>query len=246
MSSTSATEGPRPPEAEGAGALAAIEPSRRIVTLGLGALVAVLLIAGIVLIGALPDAGAFDARVERLFMENADLTSQTEIKLLEILAQSGTAFADTLASYRVVIFVLLLSSTALLVTSLAFLVILLTQARRLRQVERQGIRVTSLALERETRTVQINDMEFQLTAAAMETLSVLAEARIDGDLLSGAEIEAMITGRDAADCDEGSGVTRIKRLRDALGGQMVAALLVRTVAKKGYSLSVEPRAISLR
>ena len=238
MSSTSGTE----PAAEAPG----FEPSRRIVAIGLGALVAILLIAGIVLVVALPDAGAFDARVERLFVENADLTSLVEIRLLEILAQSGTAFADTLASYRLVIFVLLLSSTALLVTSLAFLVILLNQSRRLRQMERQGIRVKSLALERETRTVQINDMEFQLTAAAMETLSVLAEARIDGDLLSGAEIEAMITGRDPSECDEGSGVTRIKRLRDALGGQMVAALLVRTVAKKGYSLSVEPEAISLR
>lgn len=240
MSSTSATEG-RGPEAAAPG-----EPSLRVVALGLGALVAILLVAGVVLLVALPDAGAFDARVERLFVENADLTSRAEIKLLEILAQSGTAFADTLASYRLVIFVLLLSSTALLVTSLAFLVVLLTQSRRLRQMERQGIRVTSLALERETRTVQINDMEFQLTAAAMETLSVLAEARIDGDLLSGAEIEAMITGRDPSECDEGSGVTRIKRLRDALGGQMVAALLVRTVARKGYSLAVEPSAISLR
>ena len=238
MSSTSGTDGAE--EATG------FEPSRRVVAIGLGALVAILLVAGVVLVVALPDAGAFDARVEQLFVENADLTSLAEIRLLEILAQSGTAFADTLASYRLVIFVLLLSSTALLVTSLAFLVVLLNQSRRLRQMERQGIRVKSLALERETRTVQINDMEFQLTAAAMETLSVLAEARIDGDLLSGAEIEAMITGRDPSDCDEGSGVTRIKRLRDALGGQMVAALLVRTVAKKGYSLSVEPEAISLR
>ena len=239
VSSTSGTEAAAPGVLE-------FEPSRRIVAIGLGALVAILVVAGIVLIVALPSAGAFDARVERLFIENADLTSRAEIKLLEILAQSGTAFADTLASYRLVIFVLLLSSTALLVTSLAFLLVLLTQSRRLRLMERQGIRVKSLALERETRTVQINDMEFQLTAAAMETLSVLAEARIDGDLLSGAEIEAMITGRDPSDCDEGSGVTRIKRLRDALGGQMVAALLVRTVAKKGYSLAVEPDAISLR
>jgi DNA-binding winged helix-turn-helix (wHTH) protein len=238
VSSTSGTDAP----AETPG----FEPSRRVVAIGLGTLVAILLVAGMFLVVALPDAGAFDARVERLFVENADLTSRVEIRLLEILAQSGTAFADTLASYRLVIFVLLLSSTALLVTSLAFLVILLNQSRRLRLMDRQGIRVKTLALERETRTVQINDMEFQLTAAAMETLSVLAEARIDGDLLSGAEIEAMITGRDPSDCDEGSGVTRIKRLRDALGGQMVAALLVRTVAKKGYSLAVEPQAISLR
>ena len=218
---------------------------RRLVALGLGAVVAILALAGAFLLLALPSPGAFDARVERLFIENADLTSATEVKLLEILAQSGTAFADTLASYRMVIFVLLLATTGLLVTSLAFLVILLNQSRSLREIERKGIRINSLVLDRETRTVAINDMEFHLTEAAMETLAVLAEARLDGDLLSGAEIEAMITGKNALECDEGSGVTRIKRLRDALGGQMVAALLVRTVAKKGYALAVEPEAIRL-
>ena len=226
-------------------AKAAFDAPRRLVTIGLGAVVAILALAGAFLLLALPSPGAFDARVERLFIENADLTSAVEVKLLEILAQSGTAFADTLASYRMVIFVLLLATTGLLVTSLAFLVILLNQSRSLREIERKGIRINSLVLDRETRTVAINDMEFHLTEAAMETLAVLAEARLDGDLLSGAEIEAMITGKNALECDEGSGVTRIKRLRDALGGQMVAALLVRTVAKKGYALAVEPEAIRL-
>ena len=218
---------------------------RHLVLYGLGAVVAILALAGAFLLLALPSPGAFDARVERLFVENADLTSAAEVKLLEILAQSGTAFADTLASYRMVIFVLLLATTGLLVAALAFLVILLNQSRSLREIERKGMRINSLVLDRETRTVTLNDMEFRLTEAAMETMAVLAEARLDGDLLSGAEIEAMITGKNALDCDEGSGVTRIKRLRDALGGQMVAALLVRTVAKKGYALAVEPEAIRL-
>ena len=224
---------------------AAADAPRHLVVIGLAAVVAILVLAGVFLLLALPSPGAFDARVEQLFVENADLTSETEVKLLEILAQSGTAFADTLASYRMVIFVLLLATTGLLVTALAFLVVLLNQSRRLREIERKGIRINSLVLDRETRTVTINDMEFRLTEAAMETLAVLAEARLDGDLLSGAEIEAMITGKSAHDCDEGSGVTRIKRLRDALGGQMVAALLVRTIAKKGYALAVEPEAIKL-
>ena len=220
-------------------------PPRRLIAWGLGAVVGVVVLAGLYLVLALPGPGAFDARVERLFVENADLTSAAEVKLLEILAQSGSAFADTLGSYRLVIFVLLLATTALLVTSLAFLVVLLGQARRLDQIERQGIRIDRLALARETRTVTINDMEFTLTEAAMETLAVLAEARLDGDLLSGAEIEATVTGKDPHDCDEGAGVTRIKRLRDALGNQMVAALLVRTVARKGYALSVPPEAIRI-
>ena len=226
-------------------AIGSTDAPRRLVILGLGAVVAILALAGAFLLFALPSPDAFDARVEQLFVENADLTSEAEVKLLEILAQSGTAFADTLASYRMVIFVLMLATTGLLVAALAFLVILLNQSRRLREIERKGMRINSLVLDRETRTVTINDMEFNLTEAAMETLAVLAEARLDGDLLSGAEIEATITGKNALDCDEGSGVTRIKRLRDALGGQMVAALLVRTVAKKGYALAVEPEAIRL-
>ncbi|PRY92808.1 transcriptional regulator [Hasllibacter halocynthiae] len=218
---------------------------RHVIALGLGAVVLILALAGAFLLIALPDADAFDERVTRLFVENADLTSNTQIKLLEIIAQSGNAFADVLASYRVVIFVLLLATTGLLLAALGLLVALATQARRLDAIERAGIRVNSLALDRETRTVWINDLEFRLTEAAMETLSVLAEARLDGDVMTGATIEAMVTGKDASDCDEGAGVTRIKRLRDALGGQMVAALLIRTVAKKGYALSVDPGAIRI-
>jgi hypothetical protein len=118
---------------------------------------------------ALPDAGAFDARVEQLFIENNDLTTQAEIKLLEILAQSGTAFSDTLSSYRVVIFVLLLFATALLVAALVFLVMLVTLNRRMAQIERVGIQVNSLLISREENTVYLNNLGFKLTDAAMET-----------------------------------------------------------------------------
>ena len=91
---------------------------------------------------------------------------------------------------------------------------------------------------REARTVAINDHDFQLTEAALETLAVLAEARLDDEVLTGAQIEAVISGRNESDCEEAAGATRIKRLRDALGNQMVAALLVKTVARRGYALSV--------
>ena len=213
--------------------------------IGIAAVVAILALAALFLFLSLPDAGAFDARVERLFVENDDLTGQAEIKLLEILAQSGTAFSDTLNSYRVVIFVLLISSVALLIAALAFVLIILTLSRKLSEIERAGIRVTGLRIDRETRTVWLNDMEFQLTEAAVETLSTLAEARMDGDILTGAELEGLISGRDPSDCDEASGATRIKRLRDALGNQIVAQLLVKTFPRKGYALSIEPGVIRI-
>ena len=204
-----------------------------------------LVVAALLLLLALPDAGAFDARVERIFIENSDLTSPAEIKLLEILAQSGTAFSDTLASYRVVILVLLVFATAMMIAALVFLLLLVSFNRRMAQIERVGIQVNSLLISREENTVYLNNLGFKLTAAAMETMSVLAEARMDDDVLSGSEIEGVISGRNSADCDEAAGATRIKRLRDTLGNQIVSELLVKNIARRGYMLAVEKDVIQV-
>ena len=117
--------------------------------------------------------------------------------------------------------------------------------RRIGEIQRAGIEVHSLLVSRGENAVVLNDMSFTLTPAAIETLAVLAEARMDGDILTGAEIEAVISGRAAADCDEAAGATRIKRLRDALGNQLVAELLVRNIARKGYVLAVDRGAIRM-
>jgi DNA-binding response OmpR family regulator len=79
----------------------------------------------------------------------------------------------------------------------------------------------------------------------METLAVLAEARMDDDVLSGAQIESVISGRNAVDCDEAAGATRIKRLRDTLGNQMVSELLVKNIARRGYMLAVDKDVIRM-
>ena len=79
----------------------------------------------------------------------------------------------------------------------------------------------------------------------METLSVLAEARMDGDVLTGAQIEATVSGRPEAECDEAAGATRIKRLRDAMGNQIVTALLVRNITRQGYVLDLDPKVIRI-
>ena len=210
----------------------------RLVGFGLAAIVIILLLATILLFYNLPDANAFNQRVENIFMSNDGLTSQSKIKLLEILAQSGTAFSDVLSSYRSIIFVLLVFATALLITSLVFLVMLVILNRRTARIERAGIEVNSLLISREENTVYLNDLGFKLTNAAMETISILAEARMDDDILSGSEIEGMISGRSPSDCEEAAGATRIKRLRDTLGNQMVSELLVKNVARRGYMLAV--------
>lgn len=217
----------------------------RVVFGGIAAIVLILGTAAAVLFISLPDANAFNARVERIFIENADLTSLAEIKLLEILAQSGTSFSEVLSSYRSVIFILLVFATALLIAALVFLLTIIALNRRMSELERVGITVSSLLISREENAVWLNNLEFKLTEAAIETLAVLAEARMDEDVMSGAEIEAVISGRSAADCDEAAGATRIKRLRDMLGNQMVSELLVKNIARKGYMLAVDKSAIRM-
>lgn len=115
-----------------------LAPGNRIVLGGLAVIVLILAAAAFFLFANLPDANAFNERVERIFVEN-QLTNQREIRLLEILALSGTAFSETLTSYRMVIFVLLVFATALLVAALVFLVLLVTLNRRMGEVERAGI-----------------------------------------------------------------------------------------------------------
>ncbi|KQI70362.1 histidine kinase [Loktanella sp. 3ANDIMAR09] len=212
---------------------------------GIIAIVVILAATAVLLFVNLPDANAFNARVEQLFVENDTLTGNAEIKLLEIIAQSGTAFSDTLSSYRFVIFVLLVFSTALLVAAIAFLVMLIGLTRRMGQIERKGIEVNSLLISRDQKAVYLNNFEFKLTEAAIETLSVLAEARMDDEVLSGAEIEGVISGRDPSDCEEAAGATRIKRLRDTLGNQMVSELLVKNIARKGYMLAIDKDVIRM-
>jgi DNA-binding winged helix-turn-helix (wHTH) protein len=68
---------------------------------------------------------------------------------------------------------------------------------------------------------------------------------MDDDVLSGIEIEAVISGRNAADCDEATGATRIKRLRDTLGNQMVSELLIKNIARKGYMLAIDKDVIRM-
>lgn len=215
-----------------------LRAGNRVVAGGIAAIVLILLGAAVFLFLNLPDANAFNTRVERLFVENNDLRTGAEIKLLEILAQSGTSFSEVLTSYRSVIFVLLVFATALMVAALVFLVTIIALNRRISAIQRSGIQVSSLLISREARAVYINDMEFALTEAAIETLSVLAEARMDDEVLTGAQIEGVVSGRNAVDCDEAAGATRVKRLRDALGNQLVSELLVKTVARRGYMLAV--------
>lgn len=219
--------------------------SGSIVVLGSGVIIAVLLVASVVLFLNLPDANVFNDRVERIFVENDALTTSENVKLLEILAQSGTTFSDVLQGYRVVIFILLVLSLALLLTALYFLMTNHGLNLRVKEIERSGIYIRSLTVNREEQAVYINNMEFGLTEAALETLAMLCEARLDDEVITGVDLEAMITGKARDNCDEAAGATRIKRLRDHLGNQIISQLLVRNISRKGYILSIDKDVIRM-
>jgi len=204
-----------------------------------------ILASAVVLFLSLPDANAFNDRVERIFLENDAITTTEQVKLLEIMAQSGTAFAGVLEGYRLIIFILLLLASALLLSALYFLFTNYGLSRRLDQIQQFGIHINSLIVSRDEQVVYINNMEFELTESIMETLSVLCEARLDDEVMSGAELEAMISGKRAIDCEEAAGATRVKRLRDQLGNQVVSQLLVKNIPRKGYMLSIERDAIRM-
>ncbi len=208
-------------------------------------IVGLLLVTSIILFINLPDANMFNDRVERIFVENDALTSANETKLLEILAQSGTSFAEVLQGYRFIIFVLLVLSSALLISALYFLMTNYGLSQRMTEIERSGIHITSLVVNRDERVVYINNMEFELTESILETLSVLCEARLDDEVITGSDLEAMISGKNKVDVDEAAGATRIKRLRDQLGNQMMSQLLIKNISRKGYMLAIEKDVIKM-
>ena len=147
---------------------------RSLVIYGSVTVLGLLLIGSILLFINLPDANAFNDRVEQIFTQNDALTTTENVKLLEVLAQSGTAFADVLSSYRVILFILLVLTSSLLLSAFYFLLTNHGLQQQMGEMTRSGLIVNSLVVNREEQIVTINDMEFELTSAICETLSVLS------------------------------------------------------------------------
>lgn len=212
--------------------------------IGIAAIFIVLMCSAFLLLYKLPDANAFNSQVEDLFVK-IDLSSQMDIQILEIMAESGTAFSKTLETYRYVILILFSFSSILLLAALLFFQNTLMLTNRVSEVEKRGIQINSLILNRDENLVLINNFELTLTDATCETLAVLCEARLDGEVISGIDIESIISGKTKVNCDEANGAMRIKRLRDNLGNQMMSELMIKNVSKKGYILSVDKGVIKV-
>jgi DNA-binding winged helix-turn-helix (wHTH) protein len=205
----------------------------------------ILVFTAVLLFANLPDANEFNLKVERIFIESDIMPIGNEIRLLEVLANSGTAFSEVLSSYRYIIFTLVIFAMTLLLSTMVFIVLIITLNKKLLYVERAGININSVIINRDKNLVYINDLEFNLTEALFEAIAVLCEARMDDDYLSGADIESIITGKTITDCEEAAGATRIKRLRDSLGNQIVSELLIRNISGKGYMLSIDKSVIEI-
>ena len=205
----------------------------------------ILALTAIFLFANLPDANEFNLKVEQIFLDSNVMPIGNEIRLLEILANSGTAFSEVLSSYRYIIFVLVIFAMALLISTVVFVLLIVALNKRLSEIERTGINIKSVIINRDENLVYINDLEFNLTEALFEAISVLCEARMDDEYLSGASIESIITGKKLSNCEEAAGATRIKRLRDSLGNQIISELLIRNVSGKGYMLSIDKTVIDI-
>jgi DNA-binding response OmpR family regulator len=95
----------------------------------------------------------------------------------------------------------------------------------------------SIELLRSENSVQINGDWFQLTSSNIETLSVLLECGLDDEYITGAALESILSGKNEIDCDDNAGAMRIKRLRDNLGGQIIASKFIKHVPSKGYQVT---------
>ncbi len=192
----------------------------------------------------LPDPSVFNQNVERIFVET-DLTSQAEIKLLEVLASSGTLFESALNLHLQIILTLMLLSFALVLISAGLLLSNLNMRQQYKEMRSRALNPSSISLFRDQNQVRINDDNFTLTKSNIETLALFMEARLDSEYLTGTEVEAMISGKPLAECEEAAGVVRIKRLRDALGNQIISELMLRNIPGKGYLLDIPQDKINL-
>ena len=69
---------------------------------------------------AVPDPLVFNSAVEKIFVEN-DFTQQTDLKLLEVLAQSGSLFEGSIALYSKIIFTLFFVVLTVMMICFAFI-----------------------------------------------------------------------------------------------------------------------------
>jgi len=182
-----------------------------------------------------PDPQVFNNRIENIFIEN-DFTNQVEIKLLEVLAQSGSLFENSIALYSRIIFTLFFVVLTIMMICVGLIFSNIELRKQFGLLQSTSLNAQSIELLRSENSVQINGDWFQLSESNIETLSVLLECGLDGEYINALSLESIISGKNKSDCDDNSGAMRIKRLRDNLGGQLISSKLIKHVPSKGYQI----------
>lgn len=182
-----------------------------------------------------PDPQVFNKRIENIFIEN-DFTNQVEIKLLEVLAQSGSLFENSIALYSRIIFTLFFVVLTVMMICVGLIFSNIELRKQFGLLQSTSLNAQSIELLRSENSVQINGDWFQLSESNIETLSVLLECGLDGEYINALSLESIISGKNKSDCDDNAGAMRIKRLRDNLGGQIISSNLIRHVPSKGYQI----------
>lgn len=204
----------------------------------------IVIILGLLLIGlafgslyfAVPDPQVFNDAVELIFLEN-DFAQQTDLKLLEVLAQSGSLFERSIALYSKIILTLFFVVFTIMVICVALILSNIEHRKQFNLLQATSFKAHSIDLVRIESSVKINDDWFQLTAGNIETLSVLLECGLDGDYVTGIQLESIISGKNESECDDNAGAMRIKRLRENLGSQIISTKLIRHIPSRGYQIN---------
>ena len=191
-----------------------------------------------------PDPQVFNNKVESIFVEN-EFTKYTEIKLLEVLAQSGSLFENSVKLYSKIIFTLFFVVLTVMLICVALIFSSIEMRKQFDLLQASSFNAQSIRLLRSENSVQINGDWFQLTASNIETLSVLLECGLDGEYITSIKLESIISGKNESDCDDNAGAMRIKRLRDSLGGQIIASKFIKHVPSKGYQITSSKNDIRL-
>lgn len=191
-----------------------------------------------------PNPQVFNREIEEIFVKN-DFARQTDLRLLEVLAQSGSLFERSVELYSKIIFTLVFVVFTVMIICFALVLNNMELRKQFKSLQESSFNARSIELLRSENSVQINGDLIQLTASNIETLAVLMEFSLDGEYVTALQLESIISGKSESECDDNSGAMRIKRLRDNLGGQIIATKLIRHVPSKGYQINSPKSGIRL-
>ena len=120
-----------------------------------------------------PDPQIFNKKVEGIFIEN-DFTKQTEIKLLEVLAQSGSLFENSVVLYSKIIFTLFFVILTVMMICVALIFSNIELRKQFDLLQESSFNAQSIELLRSENSVQINGDWFQSVSYTHLTLPTIA------------------------------------------------------------------------